>query len=133
MVGAGQSADMLSALLLASSAAAGASPTPPGAPLGGLEHRPQYHLLSQGRGAGWVSDPNGPLFANGRYHMFYQAATSAQMRMHKTPYHTPDPISWGHMSSPDLTHWEQHPMAISPAGPQRQPPRTRARTSTAAR
>jgi hypothetical protein len=43
---------------------------PPDAPLAGIEHRPQYHLLSQAPFAGWVSDPNGPLFANGRYHMF---------------------------------------------------------------
>ena len=70
---------------------------PPGAPLSGIQHRPQYHLVSQEPFAGWVSDPNGPLYANGRYHMFYQAATTAQMRAHKAPYHTPDPVSWGHM------------------------------------
>jgi hypothetical protein len=35
-----------------------------------LEHRPVYHLQSQGAEAGWVSDPNGPIFYKGRYHMF---------------------------------------------------------------
>ena len=85
--------------------------------LRGLAHRPQYHLISQGAYAGWLSDPNGPIYANGRYHVFYQAATTAQMRAKPAPYHTPDPISWGHMSSTDLTHWVQHPMAITPAPP----------------
>ena len=49
--------------------------------------------------------------------MFYQGATAAHMRSHKVPFHTPDPVSWGHMSSSDLTHWEQHPTAIAPAAP----------------
>ena len=35
-----------------------------------------------------------------RYHMFYQYASTAQMRQHAAPYHTPDPISWGHMYEP---------------------------------
>lgn len=102
----------------AAAAAAGAAAPPPAALLRGLEHRPVYHLLSQGAEAGWVSDPNGPIFYKGRYHMFYQAATTAQMRAHCTAascaFHTPDPVSWGHMSSTDLTHWVQHPMAITP-------------------
>ena len=29
--------------------------------------------------------------------MFYQYASTIQMRKHAAPYHTPDPISWGHM------------------------------------
>eukprot|EP01052_Picozoa_sp_SAG31_P048192 SAG31_NODE_9976_length_1202_cov_1.066183_1_plen_298_part_00 len=87
--------------------------------LRGSEYRPVYHLIPQGAEAGWISDPNGPIYYKGRYHMFYQAATTAQMRAKCKPedcsFHTPDPISWGHMSSPDLTHWAQHPMAILPA------------------
>ena len=50
-----------------------------------------------------------------------EGATTAQMRAHCKPgacnFHTPDPVSWGHMSSTDLTHWVQHPMAITPAAP----------------
>ena len=42
--------------------------------------------------------------------MFYQGATAAEMRAHTQPFHTPDPVSWGHMSSPDLTHWVRLPM-----------------------
>ena len=86
-------------------------------PLRGLQHRPVYHLLSQSDQAGWMSDPNGPIFYKGRWHMFYQGATADHMRAVKQPFHTPDPVSWGHMSSADLTRWKQHPMAISPAAP----------------
>ena len=31
--------------------------------------RPQYHLLPA---ANWMNDPNGPIYWNGNYHMFYQ-------------------------------------------------------------
>ena len=37
--------------------------------LGGLAHRPTYHLLPQGSEAGWISDPNGPIYYKGRYHV----------------------------------------------------------------
>ena len=40
--------------------------SPYDAPLSGLEHRPQYHLIAQKPYAGWISDPNGPIFVNGR-------------------------------------------------------------------
>ena len=86
-------------LLLAVSSLCDARSTPVSQPLlGGLMHRPTYHLIPQGSEAGWISDPNGPIFFKGRYHVFYQAATSAQMRSHCTPsscsFHTPDPVSW---------------------------------------
>jgi sucrose-6-phosphate hydrolase SacC (GH32 family) len=112
----------LVALLLcpaaAAAAAAAAAPLPV---LRGLEHRPVYHLIPQGAEAGWLSDPNGPIYHKGRFHMFYQAATTAQMRSHcsatSCSFHTPDPVSWGHMSSVDLVSWKQHPLAITPAAP----------------
>lgn len=31
--------------------------------------RPQYHLLPP---SNWLNDPNGPVYYNGYYHMFYQ-------------------------------------------------------------
>ncbi|CAF4406052.1 unnamed protein product, partial [Adineta steineri] len=31
--------------------------------------RPQYHLMPP---KNWLNDPNGPVYYNGYYHMFYQ-------------------------------------------------------------
>ena len=72
-------------------------------------HRPAYHFTPPWA---WMNDINGPLFWNGRYHIFYQ--------------HNPDGaywkwIQWGHASSPDLVHWTHHPIALTPTlgGPDR--------------
>ena len=64
--------------------------------------RPQYHLLPA---ANWMNDPNGPVFWNGEYHMFYQYNPHAAVwgDMH-----------WGHAVSPDMVHWRHLPVALSP-------------------
>lgn len=55
---------------------------------------------------GWINDPNGPLYFNGQYHIFYQ--------------HVPHTakwdfgIVWGHAVSNDLVHWRHLPAAIAP-------------------
>ncbi len=68
-----------------------------------VEHarRPRAHYTPR---QNWMNDPNGLVFHHGRYHLFYQ--------------HNPEGpdhgnMSWGHASSPDLIHWEEHPLAIS--------------------
>lgn len=68
----------------------------------GKEARPEFHLSAR---IGWMNDPNGFSFYNGKYHMFYQ-------------YHPYDcqwgPMHWGHAVSEDLLHWEYLPVALAP-------------------
>ena len=64
--------------------------------------RPSLHLSPK---TGWMNDPNGFSYYEGKYHMFYQ-------------YHPYDPnwgpMHWGHAVSEDLLHWEYLPAAIAP-------------------
>jgi beta-fructofuranosidase len=64
--------------------------------------RPQFHLLPA---ANWMNDPNGPIYWNGSYHMFYQ--------------YNPEGAFWGdmhwaHAKGPDMVHWQHLPVALSP-------------------
>ena len=54
---------------------------------------------------GWVNDPNGCSYVNGRYHVFFQYNPAG-------PVH--GAICWGHTSSTDLVHWEEEPIALAP-------------------
>lgn len=66
-------------------------------------NRPTYHLLPP---ANWNNDPNGLLFYNGYYHLFYQ----------HNPYSDFwDCVHWGHARSRDLVYWEHLPIALWPS------------------
>lgn len=54
---------------------------------------------------GWINDPNGVSYINGRYHVFFQYNPLSARHSQ---------IHWGHVSSADLVHWEEHPVALAP-------------------
>ncbi len=65
-------------------------------------YRPSFHFLPP---RNWMNDPNGLFYWRGRYHLFYQF----------NPYGANwGFIHWGHASSPDLVHWTDHPIALTP-------------------
>ena len=65
-------------------------------------YRPVYH---HSPAFGWMNDPNGMVYHDGVYHLFYQ----------HYPYGTYwSDMHWGHATSTDLIHWEQHPIALFP-------------------
>ena len=66
------------------------------------QHRPQYHFTPPEQ---WMNDPNGMVYYDGEYHLFYQ--------------HYPDsnvwgPMHWGHAISTDMLNWEHMPIALYP-------------------
>ena len=66
------------------------------------QYRPQIHFSPK---AHWINDPNGMVYNEGIYHLFFQYH----------PYSSVwGPMHWGHATSKDMIHWKEQPIAIYP-------------------
>src|SRR5438552_13308335 len=65
--------------------------------------RPLYHFHPP---ANWMNDPNGPIYHQGYYHLFYQHNPYGEQWGH---------MHWGHARSRDLVRWEHLPIALWPS------------------
>ncbi len=68
------------------------------------KYRPAFHHTPL---YGWMNDPNGMFYQNGKWHLYYQY----------NPYGSKwQNMTWGHSVSSDLVNWEHLPNAIKPNG-----------------
>ncbi|GAB4018050.1 glycoside hydrolase family 32 protein [Spirosoma koreense] len=65
-------------------------------------YRPRFHFSPK---AHWMNDPNGMLYYQGTYHLFYQYYPDASVW---------GPMHWGHTTSKDMVHWQEQPIALYP-------------------
>jgi len=66
--------------------------------------RPQFHFTTK---RGWLNDPNGPIYAYGEYHLFYQLQPYSLKSFNGDK-------AWGHAVSRDFVHWTELPVALHP-------------------
>ncbi|HEV8507285.1 MAG TPA: glycoside hydrolase family 32 protein [Chitinophagaceae bacterium] len=62
--------------------------------------RPRFHFSPA---KNWANDPNGLVYYDSEYHLFYQYNPFGLRQGH---------LSWGHSVSADLVHWKHLPLAI---------------------
>lgn len=68
----------------------------------GEKFRPVYHFTPPSQ---WMNDPNGMVYYEGEYHLFYQYYPDSTIW---------GPMHWGHAVSTDLVQWEHLPIALYP-------------------
>ena len=66
------------------------------------KYRPQFHFTPDSM---WMNDPNGMVYYEGEYHLFYQYYPDSTVW---------GPMHWGHAVSGDLVTWEHLPIALYP-------------------
>ncbi len=64
------------------------------------QYRPQVHYTPA---KNWMNDPNGMVYADGVYHLYYQYNPQGNGWGN---------MSWGHATSTDLIHWEEQKVAM---------------------
>lgn len=67
------------------------------------QHRPSWHVSPPN---GLLNDPNGFIYHQGKYHLFYQ--WYPHDCVHKDKY-------WAHLTSSDLINWVWQPLALTPS------------------
>ena len=68
------------------------------------QYRPQIHYTVHHN---WMNDPNGMVFDGTRWHLYYQFNPNGE----NVDF---GGMSWGHASSLDLVHWEEHETVLYP-------------------
>jgi len=66
------------------------------------KYRPQFHFTSRRR---WLNDPNGLVYYDGQWHMYYQ---------HNPVGTAWGNMTWGHAVSQDLVRWKELPKVLFP-------------------
>ena len=65
------------------------------------QYRPQIHFTPA---QNWMNDPNGMVFIDGVYHLFFQYNPKGNDWGN---------MSWGHATSQDMIHWKEQPVALT--------------------
>lgn len=65
-------------------------------------YRPRLHGMPA---ANWTNETHGLTWHQGQYHIFFQKNANG-------PYMAR--LHWGHLTSPDLLHWQEEPIALAP-------------------